>query len=117
MVAPIVAIQGAVAAVATGLLYLWAQRDYARLAQQTPIPIDVYVGEPHPAFLDQLQCVVIHWYTRLTRTIHTDPFRLMAEADDRIPGLQRTRAARENETATTTGQSQAPLVLGTIRKY
>ena len=120
MVAPIVAIKGAVAAVSTGILFLLVKRDYARIARQTPIPIDAYVGEPNPALMDQLQCVLIHWYTRLTRKIHNkdEPFLLVAEDDPHIPHLQRTRAAKDNETATTTtSKPQSPLVIGTIRKF
>ena len=119
MVASVVAVKGAAAAVSTCILYLLAKRDYARIASHTPIPIDAYVGEIHPAFADQLQCVLIHWYTRMTRKIHseTEPFRIVAEDDKYIPGLQRTRAAKATEKATQTSKSQAPLVIGTIRKY
>ena len=115
MVSVVDALRGAVAAISTAMLYLMAKNDYARIAGSTPIPIDAYVGEVPPAFSDQLQCVLIHWYTRLTRKIHSDPFAIVAEEDPHIPGLHRTRAAKPKELPTKTDKPQAPLVIGTIR--
>lgn len=108
--------KGAIAAFSSILVVILARKDYARIAASTPIAVDAYVGEASPAFMDQLQCVLVHWYTRLSRTIHKDPFAIVAYKDPFIDGMFRTRAARKEEEPTKSQKPKPPLVIGTIRK-
>jgi len=110
------ATKGAIVAISSILVVLLTKKDYARIAKSTPIAVDAYVGEPNPAFMDQFQCVLVHWYTRLSRTIHKDPFPIVAYKDPFIEGLHRTRAAKKDEDPTKSKKPKAPLVIGTIRK-
>jgi len=112
------AIKGAVVAISSILVVIITKRDYARIAAATPIAVDAYVGEPKPALMDQLHCVLIHWYTRLTRTMHSeaDPYQIVSYKDPYVDGLYRTRAAKPNEEPTKSRKPKSPLVIGTIRK-
>ena len=105
-----------IAATLTGTAYVWTQNAYRKIATNTPIAIDRYVGETEPAFTDKLQCVLVHYTAKWAKTIHKQPFPIVADQHRFIHGLKRTRAARQSEPPTQSDKPKPPLVIGTIRK-
>ena len=106
-----------IAATLTGTAYVWTQNAYRKIATNTPIAIDRYVGETEPAFTDKLQCVLVHYTAKWAKTIHQQPFPIVADQHRFIHGLKRTRAAQQSEPPTQSDKPKPPLVIGTIRKY
>lgn len=107
------------AAAVVASVYIWAKQHYRQIASAASNAnpaINSYIENDNPPFLEKLQCVILNLSTKWTRNIHEKPFALVAQDHKYIPGLKRTRAARNNEEPTRSSKPKPPLVIGTIRK-
>lgn len=112
----ILELAGALSAAVVSAVYVWTRQKYRQIRKMTPSPhLDKYMDSENPPFGEKLQSVLLQITTKVTRTIHRQPYSIVAEDHRYIPGLKRTRAAKKGESATKSDKSRSPLVIGTIR--
>jgi hypothetical protein len=100
-------------AATTGGTYVWSNTAYERVANATMIPADTYMTDK-PSFMERIQSILLNRYV-LSKSVQSEPYRIVAEDHPQIQGLKQTRMARAGEVNTKSVKVKAPLIIGTIR--